>query len=136
MTKLARDGRPLPWPNPTTQPFFDAARDQQLKLQCCPRKGVFFYPRSRCPCCLADDWSWQVLSGKATVYSYTVDRMGHDTNLASRVPYVVAAVELAEGPRMTTNIVDCAPEEVSVGMPVEAVFEDVDDITLINFRPC
>ncbi|MBV1905442.1 MAG: OB-fold domain-containing protein [Pseudomonadales bacterium] len=135
MTKLARDGRPLPMPNPTTQPFFDAARDRTLKLQRCPRGGVFFYPRNRCPCCLADDWEWENLSGKATVYSFTVDRMGHDSNLADRVPYVVAAVELAEGPRMTTNIVGCAPEDVKVGMPVEVSYEDVDDVTLINFRP-
>lgn len=70
------------------------------------------------------------------MYSFTVDRRGTAPAFVSKAPYVVAIVELAEGPHMTTNIVDCAIEDVRIGMAVEAVFEDVnDEITLVKFRP-
>lgn len=134
MAKLATDGRPLPSPTPTTQAFFDAAKDRRLILPHCPRKGYFFYPRSHCPCCLKQDWDWKPASGRGTVYAFTVDRMGHDPNLMNWVPYDVAAIELEEGPRMTAIIVDCVPEDVRVGMPVEASYEDIDDVTIVRFR--
>ena len=61
-------------------------------LQRCPRHGYFFYPRGRCPVCLGDDWEWAELSGRGTVYSFTVDRAGHDPALASRIPFAIALV--------------------------------------------
>ena len=135
MTQPARDGRPLPWPNPTTQPFFDAARAHRLELQRCPRDGPFYYPRSRCPRCLGDDWRWERVSGRGEVHAFTVDRVGHDPAQRSRLPLVIAIVELEEGPRMTANLVGCEPHEVYVGLPVEVAFEDLDDVTLVHFRP-
>lgn len=135
MVQPASDGRPLPWPNPTTQPFFDAARAHRLELQRCPRDGFFYYPRSRCPTCLGDDWSWEPVSGRGEVYAFTVDRAGHDPMQASRMPLVIAAVGLAEGPRMTANIVGCDPGDVHVGLAVEASYEDLDEITVVHFRP-
>lgn len=135
MQPLAEDGRPVPRRTPISSPYFDAAREGRLTLQQCPRDGFFFYPRSRCPGCLQDDWEWQDVSGRGTVYSYTVDRVGHDPAQRSIVPLVVAIVELEEGPRLTTRIVGCEPEDVSVGMPVEVTFEDLGKESLILFRP-
>ena len=128
-------GRPLPRRTPTSQAFFDAAKAHRLDLQRCPRDGLFFYPRTRCPECLGDDWSWETLSGRGVVHAFTVDRVGHDPAQRPRLPLVVAIVELEEGPRLTSNIVDCAPESIEVGMPVEAVFEDLGPETLVQFRP-
>lgn len=129
------DGRPIPRRTPTSAPFFDAAREGRLMLQKCPRHGFFFYPRSRCPECLGDDWVWEDVSGRGTVYAYTVDRVGLDQAQRARIPLVVAIVELEEGPRLTTNIVGCEADAVSVGMTVEATYEDLGPETLVHFRP-
>ena len=131
----SEDGRPIPRRTPTSAPYFDAAREGRLSLQKCPRGGFFFYPRSRCPHCLQDDWSWEDVSGKGMVYAFTTDRFGLDPAQRPQLPLVVAIVELAEGPRLTTRIVGCTPEEVEVGMPVEVTFEDVGKETLIHFQP-
>lgn len=132
---FSEDGRPIPRRTPTSAPYFDAAREGRLILQRCPRDGFFFYPRSRCPVCLGDDWKWEPVSGRGTVYSFTVDRAGLDPAQRSQLPLVIAAVELEEGPRMTTRIVGCTPEQVSVGLPVEVRFEDLGRETLIHFTP-
>jgi hypothetical protein len=133
--KHASDGRPLPWVNPTTRPFFAAARERRLVLQRCPRDGFFFYPRSRCPSCLGSDWVWQEVAARGRVHSFTVDRVGHVPALRKQAPYAIAIIELEAGPRMTARLVDCAPDAVKVGMPVVAAFEDVEDATLVHFRP-
>ncbi len=135
MQPLSGTGRPLPRRTPISSTYFDAAREHRLVLQKCPRDGFFFYPRNRCPACLGDDWSWQTPSGRGVVYAFTIDRVGHDPAQRSRLPLVVAVIELDEGPRMTANVLDCDPEEVEVGMRVEAVFEDLDRETLVQFRP-
>lgn len=129
------DGRPLPVENPTTKPYFDAAKEHRLSLQRCPRDGYFFYPRTHCPECMGDDWEWQDVSGRGEVHAFTIDRVGHDPAFAAHVPLAIAIVELEEGPRMTANLSGCTPEEVRVGMPVEVSFEDLDGHTLIHFRP-
>jgi uncharacterized OB-fold protein len=129
------EGRPLPRRTPISAPYFDALREGRLRLQRCPRDGFFFYPRSRCPDCLGDDWSWEDVSGRGTVYSFTVDRVGLDPAQRSRIPLVIAIVELEEGPRLTSNVVGCTPEAVSVGLPVVATFEDLGSETLVHFQP-
>ena len=134
-TRHDRAGRPLPLPNPTTRAHFEALREHRFVLQRCPRDGFFIYPRSRCPACLGADWSWQTASGRGLVHSFTVDRAGHVPALAKLAPYVVAIVELDEGPRCVARLVDCDPERVTVGLPVEVAYEDVEDGTIANFRP-
>lgn len=131
----AENGRPLPRRTPTSAPYLDAAREGRLHLQRCPRDGFFFYPRTRCPVCLGDDWVWEDVSGRGRVHSYTVDRVGLDPAQRERLPLVVAIVELEEGPRLTTNIVGCEPGAVSIGMTVEATFEDLGSETLVLFQP-
>jgi uncharacterized OB-fold protein len=74
--------------------------------------------------------------GRGTVYSFTVTHQNQTPGFRDEVPYVLAIVELEEGPRLMTNIVGCAPDAVRIGMPVEVVFDDVTaDVTLPKFRP-
>ena len=109
--------KPLPKPTPTSRPFWEAARRHELSLQrCAACKAYIYYPRERCPHCFSDRLAWERVSGRGKVYSYTVVRRASSRSFADK-PYVLAIVELEEGPRMTSNIV-AAPESVKVGMPV------------------
>ena len=119
MQPHSEGGRPLPRRTPISAPYFDAAKAHRLVVQKCPRDGLFFYPRTRCPECLADDWSWETMSGRGVVHAFAIDRVGHDPAQRSRLPLVVAAVDLEEGPRLTTNIVGCEPEYVVVELDDE-----------------
>lgn len=129
--------RPLPEPTPLTQPFWEAARRHELVIQKCKKCGNHvFYPRYNCPTCGSRDLEWVTSSGKGNVYTFTVARRPTHPAFADRVPYVIAIVELEEGVHMTTNIVECQPDQVRVGMEVEAAFEDVsDEVSLVMFRP-
>lgn len=129
--------RPLPRPTPLSAPFWDAARRHELHVQRCMRCGVHvFYPRYNCPSCGSRELDWVTASGRGTVYTYTIARRPTHRAFADRVPYVIAIVELDEGPRMTTNIVGCGPEDVRIGMRVVATFEDVsDEVSLVMFGP-
>ena len=135
MQPQSGDGRPLPRRTPISSVHFDAAKEHRLMIQRCPRDGFFFYPRTRCPICLGDDWRWETTAGRGVVHAFTIDRVGHDPAQRERLPLVVAIIELEEGPRLTSNVVGCAPEDVHVGMPVDVHFEDLDRETLIQFRP-
>ncbi|RJG00669.1 Zn-ribbon domain-containing OB-fold protein [Noviherbaspirillum sedimenti] len=134
MLAYAENGRPLPLVAPISQPFFDAAREQKLLLQKCPRDGFFFYPRSHCPHCLKTDWSWQPARASGKVYSFTIERMGQDPSQRARIPFVIAVVDLDEGVRIIGNIVDCAHEDVRVSMAVNVCFEIIDNMPLTCFR--
>lgn len=127
--------KPLPKPSPTSRPFWEAAKRHELMLQRCERCSRFiYYPRPRCPYCFSDRLKWEQCSGKGTLYSYTVVRRAASRAFAD-APYVLAIVELAEGPRMTTNIV-APPEDLRVDMPVAVFFDDVTpEHTLVKFRP-
>ncbi len=127
--------KPLPKPTPTSRPFWDAAKRHELMLQRCAACSKFiYYPRDRCPHCFGDKLDWQRVSGKGKIYSYTVVRRASARAFAD-APYVLAIVELAEGPRMTTNIA-APPEQVRVDMPVVVHFDDVTpERTLVKFKP-
>lgn len=129
--------KPLPRPTAVSKPFWEAAKRHELQIQRCGSCGAhIFYPREVCAECLSSDLSWVTVSGKGTVYSYTIAQAPTHPAFAEDVPYVVAIVELAEGPHITTNITGCPPDAVRVGMPVVATFDDVTpDITLVKFRP-
>jgi hypothetical protein len=129
--------KPLPEPSEVTRPFWEAARAHRLELQRCAECERFvFYPRALCPHCGGARLEWRRASGRGTLYSYTVARRAPVPMFESDVPYVIAIVELEEGPRMTSNVVGAGPEKLRVGMPLQAVFEDVtDSVTLVRFRP-
>jgi uncharacterized OB-fold protein len=131
--------RPIPPANPVSAPYWDAARHHGFVIQrcrSCDRHA--FHPRTTCPHCGARDLAWEPVSGRATVYTFTVARRPTHPAFADRIPYVIAIVELAEGPRLTTNIVGCSPDAVHIGMVVEVDFDDLEDeeaTTLPVFRP-
>jgi len=129
--------KPLPRPTAASLPFWEAAKRHELQIQRCGSCGAhIFYPREVCPECLSSDLNWMKVSGKGTVYSYTIAQAPTHPAFAEDIPYVIAIVELAEGPHLTTNITGCQPEEVRVGMPVMATFDNVTpEMTLVKFRP-
>jgi uncharacterized OB-fold protein len=129
---------PLPVPTPETKPFWDAARRHQLVLPFCrPCGAFFFYPRAACPRCLSPDLDWRPVSGRGTLHTFTIVQRGQK-GFPLSTPYVLAVVELAEGPRMMTNLVDVEPDpaKLRIGMPVEVTFADATpEVGLPHFRP-
>ena len=127
---------PEPHPNLETEPFWEAAAEGRLVLPRCDRcDTVIWYPRRFCPVCHSTAVSWFEASGRGTIYSCTVVRKARGP-WAEAVPYVIAHVELEEGPRVLTNIVDAAPDDVAVGMPVTVTFDVTPEGQAIpRFRP-
>ncbi|PPR19724.1 MAG: hypothetical protein CFH40_02224 [Alphaproteobacteria bacterium MarineAlpha10_Bin3] len=128
--------KPLPQPTPETQPFWDGTKAGELKLQRCGDcNHVYFPARPFCPSCSSRKVDWFTASGRARLYSYVIN---HRAPPGFEAPYVIAVVELEEGPRMMTNLIDCAqtPEAMILDMPLEVAFEKAsDDISLPKFRP-
>jgi len=129
-------GRPLPDADNVSQPYWAAAAEGRLLFQQCPVCGNRqFYPRAMCTVCAATP-EWREASGRGTVHTFTVIRQNWAEPFRGLQPYVVAMVELDEGPRMMTNLTDCNPEDVTIGMPVEAYAVKVDDgLGLPFWRP-
>jgi uncharacterized OB-fold protein len=129
--------RPLPSPDAATAPYWDAARERRLVMPRCDDCGRYhFYPRTLCPYCNSPRLAWKEVSGKGAVYSFTLINRAPSPAFAAAVPYVVAAVKLAEGPNLMTNIVGCAPDAVRIGMLVNVVFRKFsEEITLPMFEP-
>ena len=127
----------IPLPNPDTAPHWDAARAGRLDLQRCgPCNVLVWYPRRRCDRCGSDDLHWETLSGEGVVHAFTIVHRAADPSLAAAVPYVVALVDLAEGPRLMTNIVDVPPDDVQIGMAVRVRFRALDGgVALPVFGP-
>jgi uncharacterized OB-fold protein len=129
--------RPEPITTEASDPFWEATRADRLVVQWCTAcdRAVFF-PRAVCPACLGDELEWRPSVGTGRVYAVTVEHRPQDPRLASRAPYAVALVDVDDGWRMLTNIVDCDPAEVAVGLAVEVTFEPLTDGTkLPMFRP-
>jgi hypothetical protein len=132
------DALPAPPPGVTleTQPFWDATREGRLVLPRCDAcEFVIWYPRRLCPACGSRSVSWFDASGRGTVYTFTIVTKGAGA-YSDAGPYVVAFVELDEGPRVMTNIVGTPPEAVYVGQRVGVVFTPTDDGTALpRFQP-
>jgi len=120
-----------------TRPYWAAARAGRLVLQhCAACDRVWHPPLPRCPRCHGAALDWKQAAGTGTVYTYTVVRHATHVALADRVPYVVAIVELAEGPRIVTGIAGCDVDRVRAGMAVRVRFTPVSgDVTLPYFEP-
>ncbi len=127
----------LPEIDDETRPFWDALREERLLLRHCTACGaVHHYPRPFCPECWSDDVDWVEASGRATLYTHSTVYMNDLPPFGGQVPYVAAVVELEEGPRMMTQVVDCATEDLSLGMALTAVFRPLnDDVSIVVFRP-
>jgi uncharacterized protein len=130
-----------PLPNPLNResslPFWEAAQRHELAMPRCTRcDRLFFYPREVCPVCLASDIDWVTVSGRGRLHSFTVIHQPANPAFRDDAPYIYAAVQLDEGPRMITNLVNCSPERARIDMPVIAVYDDVTpEVTLVKFQP-
>jgi len=129
--------KPLPRPTEDSAPFWEAAFRGELRMQkCADCAHVRFPPALLCARCLSDRAEWVRLSGRGTVYSWIVVHQSQHPAFNADVPYNVAIIELEEGPRLHTNIVECVNEQIHIGMPVEVVFEDATPaVTLPKFKP-
>ncbi len=126
--------KPAPRPTPTEQPFYDACAAGKLALQRCQHCGhVLFYPRTHCDACQSDQLAWEDASGAGTIASYTVVRRAVSADFEA--PYVIALIDLAEGPRMMSQIIDADPDALAVGLSVKVDFTAwSEDIALPVFR--
>ena len=133
---MSEGRRARPQPTPETQHFWDGTRAGEIRLQRCDAcKHVYFPPRPFCPACASRNVSVFKASGRATLHSYVIH---HRPVPGFTPPYAIAVVQLEEGPRMMTNIVDCpaTPEALQLDMALEPAFEKIDDeIALPLFRP-
>ncbi len=127
----------LPTPDLETQPFWDGTREDKLLIRRCLDCGkTHFYPRPFCPACWSTNVEWMEASGAATLYTWSIVHRNDLPPFGDRVPYVAAVVELGEGPRMLTNIVDCEFDALEVGMALRVTYQPIsDDVTIPVFVP-
>ncbi|MEU9315214.1 Zn-ribbon domain-containing OB-fold protein [Streptomyces sp. NPDC048295] len=113
----------LPEPDAFSRPYWDAAARGQLLLRRCRACGrAHHYPREFCPHCWSEDVAWEPASGDATLYTWSVVHRNDLPPFGARVPYVAAVVDLAEGPRMMTEIVGCEESALAIGMALRVDF--------------
>jgi uncharacterized OB-fold protein len=125
---------PLPQPDSLTQAYWDACRNERLEISACDDcDHLFLPPGPCCPKCWSSDLSTREVSGSARIFSYVVYRRTYHPGMPA--PYVVALIELDEGPRLISNVVGCEPEEVEIDMPVRLRFESAGDFLLPRFEP-
>lgn len=112
-----------------TAPFWEASKEDRYLVQWCTGcNKAIYYPREACPgCLLADNLEWRDSPGRGVVYTFNVMHKPGLPFMTDRLPFVVALVTLDEGVRIVTNIVNCDPSEVSVGMSVKLAWEDLSD---------
>jgi hypothetical protein len=127
---------PVPERTPETEPFWSATARGQLVLAHCDACGtVIWYPKTLCPACGATSISWVEASGHGSVYSFTVVHRAPGP-FKDAVPFVIAYVELDEGPRVLTNIVGGSPDLIHIGQRMRVVFSDTGDgSALYRFEP-
>ena len=114
--------RPAPDVTPENKRYWEAAADGQLLLRSCRECGLtYHYPRTLCPDCLSDDTEWTEAAGTGTVYTYSVTERVREWP-DDQLPVILAYVELEEGPRVMTNIVNCDPDDVTISAEVEVRF--------------
>lgn len=125
-----------PIPTPETLPFWEGTRAGELRLPwCLSCERPFFYPRLRCPACASGNITWRAASGVGTLLSYVINHRPM-VPAGENGPQVIAIIQLAEGPRMTTNIVDCDPDPKALvlGARVHVTFRPLGDQVLPVFR--
>jgi hypothetical protein len=125
--------RPIPAGGNVVGEFWSAAADGRLLIQRCATCGTRqFYPRQVCATCGSTP-EWEQASGRGVVHTFTIVRQNGAKPFSAELPYVVAIVELEEGPRMMGNVTGCAPEDVTVGMPVHAYAVTIEEGLAVPF---
>lgn len=129
--------KPLPRPTAWSKPFWEAAKQHKLVLKKCKACGHIDHPPYLyCTSCSGEDSEWIEASGKARLYAYAVNTYAVPFPFMEDLPYVLAMVDLPEGPRMISNVVGCSPKELRNGMELEVIFDQVSpDVVLPKWRP-
>ncbi len=130
--------KPLPQPTAIDAPYWESLRKHELRLPRCRDCGHVFFPPNKvhCPRCLSDRLEWARMSGRGRVWSWVVFHQRYFSSFANDIPYVVAFIELDEGPRLMSTLVECSRDEIRCDMPVEVVFDDITpEFTIPKFRP-
>ncbi len=129
--------KPLPQPQKWSRQFWQGTKENKLLLKKCTGCGhIDFPPYMYCTECMSLEHEWIESSKKGTVYSFSITYVGAPPAFTEDQPYTLVFVDLDEGVRMLSRIVDCPSEDVKIGMEVEAVFDPVTgDTTLVMFRP-
>lgn len=127
----------LPEPDAFTRPYWDAAAEGHLLLRRCRAcDRAHHYPREFCPYCWSEDGEWVRASGRATLYTWSVVHRNDLPPFGARVPYVAAVVDLAEGPRMMTQVVECEEGALAIGMELRVTFRREEGREAVAvFRP-
>jgi uncharacterized OB-fold protein len=95
-------------------------------LQRCTRcRHLIYYPRMLCPRCFSTSYAWEQLTGRGTVYSYSIVWRPNHPAFTEQIPIILLVVDLDEGPQMVATLLDSAPERVRIGMDVSVVFDTV-----------
>ena len=129
--------KPLPIINDDNRQYWEYCQQHELGMQKCHDCGyIRFPPGFICPQCHSMEAGWVKLSGRGKIFSFVVYRVSYHSSYADDIPYVVAVIQLAEGPRMESNITGIKVEDLKVDMPVEVYFDDVnDEVSLPKFKP-
>jgi len=128
--------KPMPVTQPWSEKFWEGTKEGKLLIQFCNDcNSKIFYPRKFCPECWSANLSWMEGSGKAKIHTFSTAYSNVEPKFMDELPYTVAFVDLDEGIRMMTRIVDCKPEDIKFGMDVEVVFHEREGFFLPYFRP-
>ncbi len=132
--------KPIPYPQGESDFYWQKAKEHELWIRKCDNcDKAYFYPRDISPCCFSRDTSWIQASGEATLFSYGIVHRSPHPGFNEEAPYVVAIVQLVEGPKMPTNIIldeTPTPKNITIGMPLHVVFDDISgEISLPKFTP-
>ncbi|MSQ29904.1 MAG: Zn-ribbon domain-containing OB-fold protein [Dehalococcoidia bacterium] len=126
--------RPMPTPTPLTEPFWKATAEGRLVIQRCNNCGEYVWtPQMACRSCLTETLEWTPVSGRGTIDTFVI--IHRAATPAFTAPYAIVVVELEEGPRILSDMVEVAVTDVHIGMPVEVQFELAGDIGFYHFRP-
>ena len=131
-----RPSRPLPRLNePDTSAFWQATRRKELRYQRCDDcRALVFPPRRHCARCTSGRLSWLTASGKGRIHTYTIVRQSHHPFFRGRTPYVIACIELEEGPRLVANLLADEPLAVRIGQEVRLAWEEHEELCIPLFR--
>jgi uncharacterized OB-fold protein len=132
---MAEYQKPVPVASIESKPYWEGVRQHRLLIPSCEDCGHRWFPPSLlCPNCNSARTAWMQSSGHGKIFSYVVFHRVYHRGFASEVPYVVALIELEEGPRLLSSIVGTPPDAIECEMPVRVVFDDVaEDVTIPKF---
>lgn len=128
--------KPFPRGEDYNGEFYQFCKQHELRFQCCTQCQTWRHmPRECCQKCGSFEWTWERSSGKGTLFSWTITHRALHPGFADDVPYATVLVELDEGVRLVSHVIDLAPEDLMIGLPVEITFDDVtQNTTLHKFR--